>query len=50
MTCNRIPSVGKIHVCIAYITYAGKINESTSFAIDNMYYVRFRISEQESAP
>ena len=50
VTCNRIPSVGKIHVCIAYITNAGKINESTSFTIDNMYYVSFRILEQESAP
>ena len=28
----------------------GKINGSTSFAIDNMYYVNFRIKEQESIP
>ena len=27
---------------------SGKINESTSFAIDNIYYVNFRIQEQES--
>ena len=27
-----------------------KINESTSFAIDNMYYVNFRIQEQDSVP
>ena len=27
-----------------------KINWSTSFAIDNMYYVNFRIWEQESVP
>ena len=39
--------VGKIQVCIAYKTYTNhtqwKINGSTSFAIDNMYYVNFRI-------
>ena len=35
--------VGKIHVCIAYKTYATEINKSTSFTIDNMYYVNFRI-------
>ena len=34
---------GKIHVCSAYKTYAAeKINGSTSFVIDNMYYVNFR--------
>ena len=27
-----------------------KINRSISFAIDNMYYVNFRIQEQESVP
>ena len=27
-----------------------KINRSTLFAIDNMYYVNFRIQEQESVP
>ena len=27
-----------------------KINGSTSFAIDNMYYVNFKIQEQESVP
>ena len=27
-----------------------KINESTSFAIDNIYYVNFRIQEQKSVP
>ena len=27
-----------------------KINRSTSFTIDNMYYVNFRIQEQESVP
>ena len=27
-----------------------KINGSTSFTIDNMYYVNFRIQEQESVP
>ena len=27
-----------------------KINESTSFTIINMYYVNFRIQEQESIP
>ena len=27
-----------------------KINGSTSFVIDNMYYVNFRIQEQESVP
>ena len=27
-----------------------KISGSTSFAIDNMYYVNFRIQEQESVP
>ena len=27
-----------------------KINESTSFTIDNMYYVSFRLQEQESVP
>ena len=27
-----------------------KINESTLFTIDNMYYVNFRIYEQESVP
>ena len=27
-----------------------KINGSTSFAIDNMYYVNFGIQEQESVP
>ena len=27
-----------------------KINKFTSFAIDNMYYVSFRILEQESVP
>ena len=27
-----------------------KINKSTSFAIDNMYYVNLRIQEQESVP
>ena len=27
-----------------------KINESISFAIDNMYYVNFRIQEQKSVP
>ena len=27
-----------------------KINGSTSFAINNMYYVNFRIQEQESVP
>ena len=27
-----------------------KIYESTSFAIDNMYYVSFKILEQESIP
>ena len=37
---------GNIHV------HNGKFNESTStsFIIDNMYYVNFRIYEQESAP
>ena len=39
--------VEKIQVCIAYKTYTNhtqwKINGSTSFAIDNMYYVNFRI-------
>ena len=29
---------------------SGKINGSTSFVIDNMYYVNFRIQEQESVP
>ena len=38
-----VGNVGKIHVCIAYKTYAEKINGSTSFIIDNMYYVNFRI-------
>ena len=47
-SCARYESVGKIHVCIAYKTYAAeKINGSTSFAIDNMYYVSFKIWEQE---
>jgi len=32
--------VRKTHVCIAYKTY---FNGSTSFTIDNMYYVNFRI-------
>ena len=27
-----------------------KINGSTSFAIDNMYYVIFRVQEQENVP
>ena len=36
-------TVGKIHVCITCKTYAMKINGFTSFAIDNMYYVNFRI-------
>ena len=27
-----------------------KINGSTTFAINNMYYVNFRIQEQESVP
>ena len=27
-----------------------KINGSTSFAIDNMYYISFRIYKQESVP
>ena len=27
-----------------------KINGSTSFIIDNMYYVNFKIQEQESVP
>ena len=27
-----------------------KINGSTSYAIDNMYYVNFRIQQQESVP
>ena len=27
-----------------------KINRSTSFTIDNMYYVNFRIQEQDSVP
>ena len=27
-----------------------KINGSTSFAIDNMHYVNFRIKEQDSVP
>ena len=27
-----------------------KINESTSFAIDNMYYLNFKIREQKSVP
>ena len=31
------PSVGKYMLCY------GKINGSTSFPIDNMYYVSFRI-------
>ena len=39
-----IPFDGKMHV------RSGKINGSTSFAIDNMYYVNFRIKEQESVP
>ena len=38
------PSVGKYMLCY------GKINGSTSFAIDNMYYVSFKIWEQESVP
>ena len=37
-------TVGKMHVC------NGKNNGSTSFAIDNMYYVSFRIWEQECVP
>ena len=50
-SCARYESVGKIHVCIAYKTYAAeKINGSTSFAIDNMYYVSFKIWEQECIP
>ena len=37
---------GKIHVCIEYKIYAAeKINESTSFTIDNMYYINFKIQE-----
>ena len=32
--------VGKTHVCIAYRIY---VNGSTSFTIDNMYHVNFRI-------
>ena len=39
-----IPFDWKMHVC------SGKNNGSTSFAIDNMCYVNFRIWEQESAP
>ena len=38
-----VGNFGKIHVCIVYKTYARKINGSTSFAIDNIYYVNFRI-------
>ena len=38
------PSVGKYMLCY------GKINGSTSFAIDNMYYVSFKIWEQECIP
>ena len=41
---------GKMHVCIAYKTYAAKINGSTLFTIDNMYYINFRIQKQDSVP
>ena len=40
----------KIHVCITYKHTQLKINGSTSFVIDNMYYVSFRIYEKESIP
>ena len=43
-------AIGKRHVCIIYKTYEQKINGSTSFAIDNMYHVSFRIQKQESIP
>ena len=36
---------------VLHITHTQrKINESASFAIDNMYYVNFRIYAQESVP
>ena len=41
---------GKMHVCIAYKIYIAIINGSTLFTIYNMYYINFRIQEQESVP
>ena len=36
-------TIGKIHVCIVYKTYAIEINGFTSFIINNKYNVNFRI-------
>ena len=44
MKTTLIPFDGKYMLC------NGKINGSTSFAIDNMYYVSFRIREPECVP
>ena len=39
------------HMFVSHTKYIQwKINRSTSFAIDNMFYVNFRIQEQESVP
>ena len=41
----------KKYMFISYTKYTRrKINGSISFTIDNMYYVNFRIQEQESVP
>ena len=44
MTITRMKSMLEKYMFVSHTKYTqGKINESTSFAIDNMYYVSFRI-------
>ena len=45
-----VHSVGKTRFVSHTKNTQWKNNGSTSFAIDNMYYVNFKISEQESVP
>ena len=50
MKTTLIPIVGKTWFVSHTKDTQRKINGSTSFAIDNMYYVNFRIEEQENVP
>ena len=49
---NSIAARYLLNTCLwwKYACTQWKINGSTSFAIDNMHYVNFRIQEQESVP
>ena len=42
--------IGKTYFVLHKKHTQQKINKSTSFTIDNMYYENFRIEEQESVP